>query len=603
MNLTSQKSNRSWLKGRWWMCLCFLLGTTLGLAQERQVQLKLVQTSDIHGNFFPYDFIRQTEAAGSLARVSAFVREARQTWGDRLILVDNGDILQGQPSAYYYNFIDTASVHLTAAVMNYMKYDAGNMGNHDIETGRAVFDRWASDCEFPMLGANILDTSTGQPHFKPYVVLERDGVKVAILGMITPAIPVWLSENLWQGLRFEDMEETARHWVKIIQEQEKPDVLVGVFHAGKRPQLMAGLYRENASLDVARRVPGFDVVLMGHDHARACMKVANEAGDSVLVLNPASQGRVVSNATLTLTLKDGQVIRKESEGELTDMAAYAPDEDFMQHFAPQYKAVSQFVTKKIGRITETISTRPAYFGPSAFVDLIHSLQLAISGASVSLVSPLSFDAEIRQGDITVSDMFSLYKYENMLYTMRLSGKEIKDLLEMSYGQWMNEMKGPDDDLLLLRESSADRQTAHRSTRAGNEERASFRYPSYNFDSAAGILYTVDVTQPAGQRIHIRSMADGSPFLLDKVYEVALNSYRGNGGGELLTKGAGIPQGELKNRIVRSTDKDLRYYLMQYIEQQGVVTPKVLNHWQIIPEKWVKPAAQRDYMKLFGVNPE
>lgn len=599
MNRSFQNLKNTFLRGRVWACLCFFLGITLAWAQEKQVQLKIVQTSDIHGHFFPYDFIRQTDAEGSLARVSAFVRQERKMWGDRLILVDNGDILQGQPSAYYYNYMDTASVHLTAAVMNYMKYDAGNMGNHDIETGRAVFDRWAADCQFPMLGANILDTTTGQPHFKPYVVLERDGVKVAILGMITPAIPVWLSENLWKGLRFDDMEETARHWVKIIQEREKPDVLVGVFHAGKRPVLMAGQYRENASLDVARRVPGFDVVLMGHDHARACMKVANVAGDSVLVLNPANNGRVVSNATLTLTLKEGQVIRKESAGELTDMAAYAPDEAFLQHFAPQFQAVSQFVTKKIGRITETISTRPAYFGPSAFVDLIHSLQLAISGAPISLVAPLSFDAEIKEGDIRVSDMFSLYKYENMLYTMRLSGKEIKDLLEMSYGQWMNEMKSPDSDLLLFRKSTPEAGM----TKAGTEERSTFRYPSYNFDSAAGIHYTVDVTKPVGERVSIQRMADGSPFLLDKDYEVALNSYRGNGGGELLTKGAGIPQKELKNRILRSTDKDLRYYLMQYIEQQGVVTPKPLNHWKVIPEKWTKEAAKRDFRKLFGVYSE
>lgn len=118
--------------------------------------------------------------------------------------------------------------------------------------------------------------------------------------MITPAIPVWLSENLWKGLRFDDMEETARKWMKIIREKENPDLVIGMFHAGQDAQLMAGLYRENASVDVARNVPGFDIVLMGHDHARECKKIENIAGDSVLIMDPASNAVVVSNVDVIL---------------------------------------------------------------------------------------------------------------------------------------------------------------------------------------------------------------------------------------------------------------------------------------------------------------
>lgn len=243
------------------------------MAQDKIVKLKIVETSDIHGNYYPYDFILRHEAAGSLARVYEFVQKERETYKDNLLLLDNGDILQGQPCAYYYNYIDTISLHLAAEVLNYMKYNVGNMGNHDVETGRAVFDRWAGDCNFPILGANIIDTVTGKTHFKPYEVLERDGVKIVVLGMITPAIPVWLSENLWKGLRFDDMEETARKWMKIIREKENPDLVIGIFHAGQDALLMGGKYRENASLEVARNVPGFDIVLMGHDHTRELKKI------------------------------------------------------------------------------------------------------------------------------------------------------------------------------------------------------------------------------------------------------------------------------------------------------------------------------------------
>lgn len=571
------------------LILCQILWAGTMEAQEKVVKLKIVETSDVHGNFYPYDFVRRQPSAGSLARVYTWVQQERRRFGDNLILLDNGDILQGQPSAYYYNYIDTVSPHLTAEMLNFMAYDAGNMGNHDIETGRAVFDRWTGDCRFPVLGANILDTATGKTHLKPYVVLEREGVKIAVLGMITPAIPMWLSENLWPGLRFEDMETAARKWIPFIREQEKPDVIIGLFHAGKNAVWMGGKYRDNASVEVASRVPGFDVVLAGHDHARACFKVANEAGDSVLVVNPANNAVTVGDVEITLTLRGGKVTDKLVEGRLTDVGTLEPSPEFMQHFAGQYDAIQAFVSKKIGRFTQPISTRPAYFGPSAFVDLIHRLQLEIGKAEISLAAPLSFDARIEAGDIYVSDMFNLYKYENMLYTMSLSGKEIRGALEMSYALWTNQMHSPGDPLLLLRESSV----------SGAEERTFFQHPSYNFDSAAGIIYTVDVTRPAGQKVTILSMADGTPFDENRMYKVAVNSYRGNGGGELLTKGAGISQEELKSRILFSTDKDLRYYLMQYIEQRQIVTPRSLDQWKFIPANWVKPAAERDYKKLFG----
>lgn len=141
--------------------------------------------------------------------------------------------------------------------------------------------------------------------------------------------------------------------------------------------------------------------------------------------------------------------------------------------------------------------------------------------------------------------------------------------------------------------------AERKRRAGAEDRASFQNFSFNFDSAAGIIYTVDVTRPKGEKVTIVSMADGSPFRMDHIYKVALNSYRGNGGGELLTKGSGIPQEKLKERIIFSTDKDLRFYLMQYIEKKGTLDPRALNQWKFVPEEWVKPAAERDYEYLFG----
>lgn len=569
------------------ICLMTLLGlgslSAVHASQDGEVTLKLIETSDVHGCYFPYDFIRNKPMKGSLARVSSYVKEQREKY-ENVILMDNGDILQGQPVAYYYNYMDTISEHVCAAMLNYMKYDVGTMGNHDVETGHAVYDRWVRQCNFPVLGANIVDNKTGKPYLPPYQIIEKEGVKIAILGMITPAIPSWLPEQLWSGLHFEDMEDCARKWVKIIREKENPDVLVGLFHAGPEGNKLDNVV-ENGSGNVAKSVPGFDVVFMGHDHTRRYEKVVNVEGDSVLLIDPANMSKVVSEVTFTIKKQDGKVVSKQVEGKLVNMDGYAPDADFLNIFSGAYETTMDFVSRNIGRIEHTISSKEAFFGPSAFVDLIHQLQLDIAGADISFCAPLSAYAEIKKGDICVSDMFNLYKYENLLYTMKLTGKEIKDFLEMSYALWTNQMQSPDDHLMLLNEE--------------DNGFGRFKNPSFNFDSAAGIIYTVDVTKPQGEKIRIERMANGEPFDLNKTYRVAVNSYRGNGGGDLLTKGAGIPKTELAKRIVYSTDKDLRYYLMKRIEEVKVLDPKPLNQWKFIPEEWTVPASKRDYDILFG----
>jgi 2',3'-cyclic-nucleotide 2'-phosphodiesterase/3'-nucleotidase len=175
--------------------------------------------------------------------------------------------------------------------------------------------------------------------------------------------------------------------------------------------------------------------------------------------------------------------------------------------------------------------------------------------------------------------------------MQLTGKEIKDFLEFSYAIWTNQMKTANDNILLFRESE-------------NNRNGRLKNPYYNFDAAAGIIYTVDVTKSAGEKINIISMYNGEPFNMNKVYNVAINSYRGNGGGGHLTDGAKIPKSELAERIKFSTSRDLRYFLMQWIEQQQQVKPTLLHsgdEWKFIPETITKKAIERDYKMLFTNN--
>ena len=571
------------------LCLMALLMLQPAMAKKKTqtVTLRIVETSDVHGSFFPYDFITRKPKRGTLARVSTYVNKLRAELGENVILVDNGDILQGQPTCYYYNYIDTESTNVAADVINYMHYDAETFGNHDVETGHACYDKWIKEVNCPMLGANIIDTQTGKPYVPPYTILNRQGVKIAIIGMITPAIPNWLTEDIWSGLRFDEMVSTARYWMDYLQKNEHPDVVVGLFHSGKEGGIKTAEYEEDASIRVAQEVPGFDLVLFGHDHTRHNEVVTNVEGKPVTCLDPANNAISVADATIQLTLRKGKVISKTVSGNIVDVVDEALDEAYMEHFKPHMEKVSAFVNRQIGVFKNTISTRDSYFGNSAFNDFILNLQLQITGADISFNAPLSFDASIKKGPVTVSDMFNLYKFENQLYVMRLTGEEIRKHLEMSYDLWMNTMTSPDDHLLLLSESTY-----------GDQQRLGFKNFSFNFDSAAGIDYIVDVTKPDGQKVKILQMSNGEPFDEAKWYKVAVNSYRGNGGGELLTRGAGIPRDELEKRVIWRSDRDQRYYLMKEIERMGEVDPQPNNNWKLVPEEWVKPAAERDRKILF-----
>ena len=568
-------------------CLAALCLGNTAMAQEKKVKLRIIETTDVHGCFFPYDFIGRKPTSGSLARVNTYVDSLRQNYGDRLLLLDNGDILQGQPTCYYCNYVNPTKENLAASVINYMKYDAQTIGNHDVETGHEVYDKWIREVKCPMLGANIIDTKTGEPYLKPYQMFERDGARIAILGMLTPGIPNWLHEHLWSGLRFEEMTSCARKWISYIKEKEKPHLIIGLFHSGYDGGIVTEDYREDAALQVAMEVPGFDIVLYGHDHVRHCETIKNNEGRSVLLLDPSSNAYFVGDAEVVLTLKDDKVVRRSINGQISDVRNLAVDKAFMKHFQKDIDEVKHYVDRKIGKFKNSIYTRDCYFGSSAFCDFIHSLQLKLTGADISFNAPLTFDACIKAGDVRISDMFNLYKYENQLYTMLLTGKEILGHLEMSYDLWVNTMKNPYDHIMLLDEHAQD-----------DLQRRMFKNLAFNFDSAAGIDYEVDVTKPDGQKVHILRMSNGEPFDLNKTYKVAMNSYRGNGGGLLLTQGAGIPREKLKERVIWESDRDQRYYLSQLIEQMGECDPQPFNNWRFVPEDWAKPAIERDRRLLF-----
>ena len=242
-----------------------------------------------------------------------------------------------------------------------------------------------------------------------------------------------------------------------------------------------------------------------------------------------------------------------------------------------------------GFFENKISSRDCFFGSAAFTDLIHNIQLTTTGADISFTAPLSFNTSIEQGPFHVSDLFKLYRFENLVTVLTMTGSEVRKHLEMSYDLWINTMTKPDDHILRIKKGAF----------ATKPDSYSFIEMTFNFDSAAGIDYEVDVTKKYGERVRILRMSNGEPFDEQKTYKVVMNSYRSNGGGELLTKGAGIPHDEIAKRIIYQSERDQRHYLMQEIEKAGHIAPKANNNWRFVPTEWAEPALKRDRKLIFN----
>ena len=193
-------------------------------------------------------------------------------------------------------------------------------------------------------------------------------------GILMPEVPTEL---------FEEMVESARKWVKYLKENEHPDIIIGLFHSGLKGGIVTDKYKEDATLEIAETVPGFDIILYGHDHIRHCQTVTNTEGKQVLLLDPTSNAYYVGDAQITVTIKKGKVIDKRITGEIHDIRGLEIDKQFEKHFQYAVDSVNNFVNRKIGTFKNAIYTRDCYFGSSAFCDFIHSLQLRITGADIS----------------------------------------------------------------------------------------------------------------------------------------------------------------------------------------------------------------------------
>ena len=578
--------------------LAFLLLSACSPA-PKTVTFEVLLTNDVHGRWFDADYVNGGVKKNSLLAVNTCVDSVRAAAGkEHVLLIDAGDCLQGDNAAYYFNYVDTTSVHLFTRLATYMGYDAVVVGNHDIETGHPVYDRVRRELEesgIPFLAGNAVRESTRKPYFTPYKIIEREGYRIAVLGYTNANIKGWLDERIWKGMDFESLVPLVQKDVDRIHKTEKPDIVIVAVHSGTGDGDAS--MAESQGLDLYNSLTGVDLLLCSHDHRPA---VIQDRKDFCLI-NSGSHARNLGHGTITLTLNDDGSIRSKSvSAELIPIHADKADPIMRETFQQDFETVKAFSLREVGELTEELRTRDAYTGPCLYTSYIHLVTLLAAkdaGAEISFAAPLTFNGTIQPGALVYNDLFTIYPFENQLFVLRMSGKEIKNYLEYDYDQWIQRSPGEQDPLLRIEQKE--------DSRTGSN-RWSFVNRSYNFDSAAGLRYTVNTKASAGSRIKIIGLAGGKPFLPNKTYRVAMTSYRANGGGDLLVKGAGIPAEELESRV-EARLPEIRELIYQFLTNvQSEISPEVideyedlLGHWAFIPEAEAAKKLDRDMERLFN----
>lgn len=568
-----------------------LAATSCGLPGNGRHTLHVLTTNDVHGSYFDEPYTGGAPRR-SLFAIKCCVDSIRAEAGaGNVLLIDAGDCLQGDNASYYFNYVDTLSTHVFPRMAEYMGYDAIAVGNHDVETGHQVYDRIADDLHdagIAFLGGNAIDTSDGSRYFPLYKVYKRAGLKVLVLGYTNANMKAWLNESLWNGMDFKSLTPLVQEDVDRLREKLHPDVVIVAMHSGtgdgKGDQL------ESQGLDVFRAVEGIDLLICSHDH----QPYTKVEGQSALI-NAGSRASHVGHGTISVDVRRHKVCSKEASAELIPVDAKHIDTDMKETFRQDFEAVKAFTMKEVGTLETDLVTRDSYKGMCGYMNLIHTVSLGCEPAQISFAAPLTYDRTIPAGTLIFNDMFTIYPYENQLFVVKMSGKEIKDFLEFSYGMWIQTAMTPSDHVLNIRQGE--------DARTGRS-RWSFEARTYNFDSAAGINYTVDVTKPYGSRVSISSLADGSAFCEDNEYNVAMTSYRASGGGGAMVKGAGIDTGHIDERVVAKYP-EIRELIYDYIVENGTIGSNVIGNkdklgsWSFVPESIAAPAVEKDFALLFG----
>lgn len=568
------------------------------------VTLTLMATTDIHGHLTDWDYFQDApytaEDALGVARIGTAIDEVRAEQGEEsVVVVDNGDALQGTPLTYLYGYGDERDAvlaneveHPMAQAFDAIGLDAGTVGNHEYNYGLDLLSAYEEDLDAPLLGANVIDVATGQPYHQPYEVIERviDGqtVRVGVLGLVTPGVRVWDRQHVDGVLEFQDMVTAAQQWVPQVAAES--DVVVVLAHTGQGtveddaydPTLLP----EDVAGNIARMVPGIDVLVAGHSHQDLPQTVVtNAAGEQVLITQPAYWGTSVSEVTLELApAGDGFEVSWDEEFAPVVTPHYGRDiavesQTVLDAIGDEHQAAVTYVNTPVAESLAELPAATSRYEDTAIIDFINQIQLetvdaALEGTEwadttvISQASPFSRTARFPQGQVTIRDIAGLYIYENTLTGVELTGAQLRDYLEFSARYFVQTEVG----------ATFDPATG---TNAAYPDRPE-GVPDYNYDVISGLDYVIDVSQPVGSRIVGLSHPDGTPVADDETFVMAVNNYRQSGGGAFPHVSAAP--------VVYDERLEIRQLLIDRASAAGTIDPAAffVENWSLTTDAQVEP---------------
>ncbi|EDN00643.1 5'-nucleotidase, C-terminal domain protein [Pseudoflavonifractor capillosus ATCC 29799] len=508
-----------------------------------ETHITIIGTSDTHGNIWGYSYEDMKESTGDgLARVSTYVNQVRAE-NPNTILVDAGDTIQGTIMTDDLYSKDTAN-HPVPAALNYMKYDAWTLGNHEFNFGVDKLQSIIDQADMPVLAANIKNADGSYFTGAGYTIVERGGVNVAIIGVDTPNIPRW--DGTKQGvdkLTFEPMADAVAECIKEIG--DKADVIMVSAHAGLEAEYSTD--GSDAAKTILEKCPEVDVLQMGHTHTTYINndtipvgEAKNNAGEVVRYDLTLNADKEITSATVeTVSMKD-----VEPDQNLRNVPAIKTAQEktvsFIQdnvlgHAAADFQPVNEIKGLPEGRLQDT-----------AVIDLIGTVQLENSGADVTAVALFKDTSDLKKGDLNYGNMFDIYKYPNVLYTVKVTGAEMKAYMEWAAECW-NQWQPGDINISF------------------NPDKA-----GYLHDHFIGLNYEVNLSKPAGQRIENVTFK-GQPLTDDQVLTLCVNDYRYTG-----LKNEGIISGEKE----WESSASVRDMLVAYLAEHDPLEPVVDNNWKI-----------------------
>ncbi len=524
----------------------------LAPAAGDSAHITVLGTTDLHGHVEPLDYYTNKPANLGLAKIATLIRQARAERPDALLL-DSGDTIQGTPLAYYYAEKDTVSPNPMMLLMNSLHYDAMAVGNHEFNFGLDVLWKAKREANFPILAANIKQTyTTGVPHFQPYIIKQVQGVRVAIVGFVTPGIPRWEIPEHYRGYTFEPIVDAARRVIPEVRKQA--DLVVVIAHSGLGPDPAAHqapnsdeVAGENVMYALAEQVPGIDVILFGHTHREVKEMMVNGA----LLVQAKNWGGSLARVDIDMT-RDAtghwQVASKHSTT-IPATDSVAADPEILKLAAPYEAATQKYLDTPVATSTQELTGATERFVDGPLVTLINRVQMEYGQADVSMATMFFLGARIPAGKVTIRQIAALYVYENTLYTVEMTGAQFRQALEHAAGMFQ---PGP--------------------LPAGE----TLKLPDYGADSAEGVSYKIDLSKPAGQRI-VDLKFKGQPLLDAQKLRVAINNYRYTGGGQYSYKDL---------RIVYRSPQEIRDLIIEYVSRTGKIPAESDHNWEIVPHEAV-----------------